>query len=141
MRPVPAIVAALNAETTIDQLVEGRVFGGELPNSEVAAGPRYCIVVQQAGGVGGIGPGARSFLPWRTMRLSIRSYGKTPTDADDLDGRVYDYMTKFHGLVDTDNETILRDAVASGGPLPLRDPDIHWPCVVSMFDLSASPIE
>lgn len=139
MRPLPAIVSALNAQEFIAALVVDRVYGGELPKHEIAAGPRHCVVVQQAPG-GRLGPGARSYLPWRVIRLSIRSYGETPNDADDLDAKVYEYMTEFHGLVDTIHETILRDAVVSGGPLSQRDPDIRWPCVISMYELSASPI-
>jgi len=143
---VSAVVSALNAEarrlvgTDADWKVAGRVFGTELPKAEIDAGPRSCIVVQSAGG-GGVGRGARSYLPWRVIRVNIRSYAETPDDADALDYRVYDYMTGFHGLVYMNHQTILRDAVMSGGPLPQRDPDIRWPFVLSVYDVSASPTE
>jgi len=155
MRPVPAIVAALRAEAARlackpnDWKVEGRVFGGELPKDEINSGqPRRCIVVQQAGG-GGSGPGVRGYLPWRTVRLHVRSYGATPDDADALDSQVYDYMVGLgreplnDGLskeLQRDYKIILRDAVISGGPISQRDPDIHWPSVFSMYGLSVSPV-
>lgn len=137
-RPVPAIVAALLDETTITELTGQWVYSPEVPEGKGQDMPRHCVVVQGAGG-GSLGPGARSRLPWRVVRLNVKSYGPTPAKADDLDARVYAYMTAFHRVVDVENETILHDAVVSGGPLPLRDPDTSWPYVLSVYDLSASP--
>jgi len=137
---VAAIVSALLDETSITALTGEWVFAPELPQGKAQEMPRHCVVVRGAGG-GSIGPGARSRLPWRVVRLNVMSYGRTPNDADDLDATVLAYMTDLDRLVDTENDTILHDAVVSGGPLPLRDPDTSWPYVLSVYDLSASPLD
>ena len=92
--------------------------------------------MENAGG-GSTGPGARSYLPWRNVRVNVKSYGATPWEAHQLDALVYAFMT---GLDDRfAQDTWVRSATVAGGPLPLRDPDTDWPYVLSVFDVGASP--
>lgn len=145
MQPLAATIAVLRKDPGISELTGDWIYAPRLPRHPrtgkvedriAQAMPRPCLVVQRAGG-GSLGPGARSYLDWRVLRLNVFSYGTTPYDADLLDAKVYDFLTNMEQQVEGD--TILRDAVASGGPTDLVDPDTSWPYVLSVFDLSASP--
>ena len=145
MQPLAATIAVLRKDPSISQLTGDWIFAPRLPKRPgsdeledyvAEAMPRHCLVVKRAGG-GSLGPGARGYHDWRVSRLEVFSYGTTPYDADLLDAQVHDFFTNLTQRVEGD--TILRDAVVSGGPIDLLDPDTHWPYVLSVYDLSASP--
>ena len=77
--PIAAVVSYLAADSDINALAEGRVYGEELPKRKTGDMPVKAIVVAYSGG-GSIGEGARSNVPITTARVDVRSYGETPRD-------------------------------------------------------------
>ena len=135
MNVTAQIVGLLQREDRIDRLVHGRVFGAELPESEVNRMPRMCVVISAMGGADA-GAGARSDTPWTRNRFDIRCYAPSPFEADVLHNAVYRVMNGFEPF--EDDGVIVRDAVVSGGPLPGRDMATDWPYTLGVYAVSAA---
>ena len=135
MNVTAAIAKVLRADASITALAGSRVFGGELPNREVQSMPRPVVVLRATGG-GSLGPGARSYAPWRVNRLDIFCYGRTPHEGSELHDAVYKAMTQLRQTVAAD--TVLKNASVSGGPVQTRDPDTDWPYTLGIYDVSAT---
>ena len=132
--PIFAIVELLLADQPVAFLVDDRVYGEEIPERDNQHMPRPAVVVNHAGG-GSLGPGARSRAPWVVTRLDIQSYGKTPEEASILHWWVYRRLTTMGREVWAN--TLLQDAVVSGGPIPSRDSNTDWPFMLGVYDLSS----
>ena len=135
MNVTAAVVEVLRADASITALAGSRVYGGELPNGEVQSMPRPAIVLRATGG-GSLGPGARSYSPWRVNRLDIFCYGGTPYEGAELHDAVYSAMTQLWQTVAAG--TVLKNASVSGGPIQTRDPDTDWPYTLGIYDVSAT---
>lgn len=132
--PVKALMAFLAADTDIAALVSGRVFGGELPETEIADMPRSCIVITHAGG-GSIGAG---WVNYTDLRFDVFAYGATRLEAARLWRAVHRALKLFHREV---WETVLLHwARQAGGPTPLRDPDTTFPYVLSTWQVLLSEV-
>lgn len=118
---------------TLQALVNGRAFAPELPYGEGENLPGGCIEFQYSGGAS-IGQGARSRGRRTTVRVDVKCYGSTLWEAERVHWAVYDVLTLLERTVVAD--TIIEDAVASGGPIPQRDPDTDWPYVLGVYDIS-----
>lgn len=139
--PIPGIIAALKLNSAIDDLVEGRVYGEELPRSLVAGGELVghdsiskSIVVSSA--TGGYGLGQRSTVGVIPFRIDMRCYGETPYQARQLHYEVSSYLKRVVGQ--NFGGTRYYRFIPEIAGMFARDPDTDWPFVYSSFDVWAS---
>ena len=132
-----ALIRICQADPDVQRLVADRVYGGELDPMLNKSMPVASVVIRRSGG-GALGPGARSYVPWRVQRTDFLCFGKTPREAGEVEDAIYQLIIQ---LTTTKVDNILvKSAVHSGGPLDNRDPDTDWPFVIDVFDVSTTPI-
>ncbi len=123
---IGAMITYLKAQSAISSLLSTRVYGLELPESEVANMPRKNIVINSAGGIG-----QESLLDVYTYRLDFLCYGETPFEAYEtwrtLRTELRD-MTK-----NVSAATFLYSAVHSAGPFSFRDQETDWPVTLDTW--------
>lgn len=135
--PLEALVVFLKADAAVAALVDTRVYGAELPPSEATAQPRKCVVVTASGG-GGAGPGDRSYMRVARIRFDVKAYAETPYAAWEVHLATLDALKHMERSVN--NATLLHNATISGGPNQLRDPDLDWPLVFSVYELTVAEV-
>ena len=127
-----ALITHLAATSAITALVSTRIYGQELPDSEIAAMPRKTLMLRWAGGAGGL---YRNLSVWR---VDVWHYGETPFEAGVLHRTVHDVLKHLSREVSAG--VLLHALEESGGPLPIREPDTHWPVVVQAWLLYAADV-
>lgn len=139
--PLLALIAFLKADSTIDDLTNGRVFGVELPEKDTATSfaienmPIGAIVLRPSGGAQLIG---NAYQRFGDGRVDVVCYGAKPRSARTL------YLAA-HGALkhlkrSTWAECVLHWARPAGGPLSLRDPDTEWPFTLSVWQVLANEL-
>ena len=135
----------VDALRRLQLLVDDRIFGFAVPEgAKQRSILRNAIIVTPSGG-GSLGPGARSYAPWRVNRLDIFCCGKTPADAAHVHGIVEEIMTGMEQTVICVADTVLKSAVISGGPLPGWIPQASnstgpdWPYMLGIYEVHAIP--
>ncbi len=118
-----AIVAILKADTDTAAEVGTRVFGDEMPRSEVDDEPRKTVVVVTTGGV--IPPYAAGTVPLEVQRLDIWCYGKNMLEADGVRRAVFGAMRGINRTLAAG--VLVHWARPAGGAAQGRDPDGDWP--------------
>lgn len=139
--PIPGILTCLKLDSNIDDLVDGRVYGEELPRSLVASGEQNgndsipkCIVVSSA--TGGYGLGQRSTVKALAFRIDVRCYGETPYEARRVHFEVTSVLKRTIGK--TYGNTRYYRFIPEIAGMFARDPDTDYPFVYSSFDVWAS---
>jgi len=125
--PLSAVITYLKTVTAVTNKTSTRIFGQELPGSQVASMPQQAAVLATTGGLGTVG-----FTNYRGVRLDVRAYGETPKQAMDVHIVLDDALTG--SMVNKDaNDTRLYNAELEGGPLGLREPDTNFPFVQASY--------
>jgi hypothetical protein len=132
---IEALVAFLKLDADVASVAASRVFGAELPESETSFMPRSAVVLLPAGGLTAIGDGVQRY---GDVRVDVRAYGTTPKLANDVWRAVHPALKDL--LREVHAETLLHWAKPSGGPISLRDPDTHWPFVLSSWQVFRSEV-
>jgi len=135
--PVEAIVAFLAADATVAALVNSRVYGVELPQSQIQSMPRKSIVVRRSGG-GGLSAGDRSRVGLSLPRMDVFSYGETPYQASRVDLAAYGALKQM--VANNQGACRLLDTQLAGGPIDLREPDTQWPLVFRSYLVAAAEV-
>jgi len=114
-----ALITHYLTVSAITDLVSTRVFGGRLPDDQVADMPRKCIVLTYAGGLS-------QFRTHRLQqpRIDHFSYGEDPLEAGRVDRAVCDALIAISRL--DVNDTLLHSAAYSDGPYPGVEPEAGW---------------
>ena len=137
--PLAAVRTILKRDPNIAALTEGRIyipeFDGKDPRGNAQAMIRPCAVIRNTGG-GSLGPGARSRAPWAVTRLDVESFGKTAYESSRVHWMIYRVLVALERT--TVNDTILIDAVVTGGPINEVDSDTGWPFTLGVYDLSSA---
>lgn len=124
--PSAAVALYLKGIPAVNDIVSGRVFRPSLDDpDEIEQMPRAAIVVRRAGGYtlfGGVN------IPVGDPRLDIFCYGESFLEAEDLGAEVVNALKALRQQVI--EGTRLYWARIEGGPLPLPDPEDHWPQAV-----------
>ena len=131
--PPAAVLAGLMADPRVHAAVDGRIWTYSLPGSENVHMPRPALVLKPGGVGGGLGPGARSYVPWLVTRFDVYAYGKDVLEQDNLawlvNRTLQDWQRQVHkGL-------IIHAAIYTGGPHTLRDAATDWPFVLMSYDI------
>lgn len=127
--PITALVEFLSDDEAITARAAGRVFGGELPESENDSMPRAAVVISPAG------PPTMglAFQRYSDLRVDVDCYGATPSEAFDLYRDVKSALKNLSGA--TYNEMRLYWCRQSAGPSEGRDPDTDWPMSLSSWQV------
>jgi hypothetical protein len=127
--PIEALVAFLKADAGVSAIAGTRVFGAELPRSEVDNMPRAAVVVKPAGG-GLLGIRDQEY---GDIRVDVDCWGATPRDGWML------YLAANAALKQLSHEewtsVMLRSATPSGRGITARDPDTDWPVTMSSWQV------
>jgi len=130
--PIAAIRSALKQDAALGELVQGRVWGMEVPRQEAKSMPRECVVISPAGGPGG-SPGGADHIRHQRVRVDLRCYGLTPH-------RAYRVALALQVAVkawkrQTVDGVLVQSFVYSAGPFAFRDPDTTWPTVIYTYQV------
>ena len=115
-----ALIVFLKADVDVAGQVGLRIYGGELPRSEVDNMPRKVAVIRYSGGIEN-----NSFVPLARPRVDITSYGATYFEAGEVDRAIYTALKAMDR--ETVDNALLHGAAMSGGPMMLKDPQAGWP--------------
>lgn len=127
--PLLAVKAYLLADADVAALLGTRIWGEEVPASEVNAMPRHGLVIVHAGGRELFG-GTRMDIGG--MRISTRAYGPTYYDAQILDRAVYEAFKALHRYGAT-GQAGLYSVTQESGPFTQRDPSTDWPYALCTY--------
>lgn len=129
----------LKADAPVAALVTGRVFGFVLPEDEAGDMPRKCVVLAPAGGRS-LGPSARSYSGFGTLRVDVKHYGETANEAYKVELAVWEAM-KFSRRYGVAGEGGIFWATVEGGPTgPLHEPDVQWPFFLTTYLVRISEV-
>lgn len=131
---VAALIAFLQTNAAVAELTAGRVYGGELPESEQRHQPRPAVVVSPGGG--GSGSIGNAFQEYGDRSVDLRLYGKTPGQADLLWRTVAPALKHLRREVHAG--CLLHWAKPSVGEINLRDPNTQWPFVLASYQVLAA---
>ena len=131
--PIAALVTFLKADAAVAALVGTRVYGGELPRSEVDLMPRAVVVVKPAGG-----PGGRAYMKFAQPRIDVDCYAATVPDSWVVHLAVRDALK--HMRRNVTGTVLLHSADVSSDGVTARDPDTDWPVTVSSYLLSVAEV-
>ncbi len=129
--PISAVIQYLKDDAGIAALVITRIFGSELPKAQASSMPRKAIVCKNAGGAS-----QASYLKLNDFRIDFFCYGEEPYEAMKVLRTLHDVMKQLERSVK--KNTLIHDAIQSGGPTAFRDPDTGWPVAVETWMVSIS---
>lgn len=136
--PLVAVMTFLKADAGVSALVGTRVYGIEVPESELknwATQARHTVVVLPDGQPS-FGPGVDDNLQLQTNFFDFRSYGATMFEAMTLQLAVREALKNLDRSIQS--QTLIHSAKPLGGPSPLRDADRDWPFMLESFTVLAS---
>lgn len=126
---ITSLIVFLQNDYEVDALVDGRIYGDNLPQREIENMPRKCAVLMEAGGLQN-----NDYLPLRQPRVDIYSYGETYYEAGKLDRAIYKALKDLNRKK-VDN-TLMHGVALSGGAYSLRDNDTGWPMKMRAITVS-----
>lgn len=129
--PFTALRSFLRADTSVNTITQGRVFAGEIPDSEVSKMPRESILLTGAGG--GIAPYSSSYIEISDQRMDMFCYGPTPVVAFNVYQALHGALKQMRRNVQ--GQTLLHWAILSGGAQTLRQEDTEWPLTLSTWQV------
>lgn len=112
----------LKADAAVVTEVSDRVYGHEIPQTEIDRGaPRKFIVVEESGGVE-----RNRFLRVANPRYTIWNFGATKYEATEVDRAVYEAFKILDRVLQSG---VLLHNASLGGPNNTRDDQTGWPCI------------
>lgn len=132
---IVALMEHLKSDTAVAEIVGERVFGGEIPEDEVADMPEATVLIKRAGGLDVIGQG---YQDYGDIRVDVLCYEATPFLAEALYLAVFPAMKHLRRT--TYGDCVLHWARHAGGAIPLRDPDTDWPILFSSWQVLAGEL-
>lgn len=129
--PIAAVIRFLKTDADTIDMVQQRIFGGELPINENVNMPRPCIVIRNAGG--GLLPISSSYMPFYDIRLDTYSYAATPSAAF----RVYRCVAGALKQMkrNQQGQCVLYWARTSSGPANFVEKPTEWPLTYSSWQV------
>lgn len=119
----------------VDGLPVVRVYGEELPGTEVPDQPRRAVVVKRIPGPDPIG----GYVELQREGLEVWCYAETPADAAALAAVVQPVLKQARRQLRAG--TLLHSVVQIGTPRFLRDPDTGWPAMVTPWTALAAEVQ
>ena len=122
--------AYLLTVAALQPLVDGWIFGGELPADRTAQMPRKALVIRKSGGVSTTGG---SFVETDTARVDLFSFGETPHEAGRVMAEAELAMRRLRRGVH--GGCLLHSANSAGGAIAGREPGTEWPRQFQSFQV------
>lgn len=116
---IAAVCDYLLAQSDITDLVEDRVFAGEIPEDEIDNMPQKMILIQYDGGLT-----VNSCLPISSPRMSFFCYGQSYFEAGRVDREVYSTLKSLQTT--RVGEALIHSASIDSGPRMMRDSKTGW---------------
>ena len=115
---IGALITYLKTVSDITDLTSTRIYGGGLPEADVASMPRQCLVLSSAGG-------PEEFRTHRIQRQRVDffSYGSGYLEAGNVDGVLAEALI---AIKRTESENTILHSAGYGGRLRLKHPDAGW---------------
>lgn len=135
--PLAAIVAYVKADSTVNTLVSGRVYGSELPGTEAFNKSMPAATILFIGSGGGSLLGA-SYLELAEPRIDAFCYGSTPYQAALVSRNLTPLLRQMKRNVKAG--ALLHWAHPSGGPISSREPGTEWPVCWSAYSVLVSEV-
>ncbi len=132
MNLTAALIDYLRNDASVAVLTD-RIYGSELPRSQLSRMPEKTVIVRTSGLGNSIGD--RSDVPEIGNRFDIRCYGESPYQADLMHMAVYLAMKALRRH--RHESVTLQTAEVAGGPLPGRDADADWPWTLGVYTVNA----
>lgn len=136
--PLVVLERYLLSTPSVAALVGDRAFGFELPLDQADAMPRKCVVASEAGGRS-LGPSARSNMLFGHVRVDMKQYGETPNEAKQVELAVAQAMKDLRRYGSA-GEGGLFWATVEGGPSLLREPTVHWPFFLTIYQIRVAEV-
>lgn len=124
------LVAYLKTPAVLHTLLQGRVFGGELPPAQTETMPRKALVVSASGGVSLTGG---SFVETDTARVDLFAFGETPIEAARVMRESALAMKRLRRSIHAG--CLLHWANPAGGAIGGREPQTEWPRQFQSFQV------
>jgi hypothetical protein len=115
---INAMIIYLKTQSDVTDLVSTRIYGGELPESEIVNMPRKLIVLRYAGG-----PEEFRTARLQKQRVDIFSYGEGYYQAGQVDLAIAEVLIAMQRV---ESESTILHAVGYGGSYQLKEPDTGW---------------
>lgn len=131
-----ALRAYLLADPEVSALVATRVFAVELPQATIEAEtdiehPSKMVVLRPSGGAG-----REDRVRIENSNLDVLCYGETDFEANLLRRTVADVLKNAIRVVQ--DNVLIHNISATGGPLFLKDPDSKWPVMFQSYRMLAA---
>ena len=121
-----SLIAYLQAQVSISNLLGLDVYGTELPKDQVSSMAKKAIVLTYAGGVR-----AADYSDINSMRLDFFCYGDTPLQARVVWRTLAPILQNLERTLI--NETLIYSASHSAGPFPSRSSQVEWPLLIDTW--------
>jgi hypothetical protein len=131
--PIVGLVALLKADSAVNALVDGRVFGGDLPRNQAFTEtmPVQSVVLRPAGGREDNG-----LVPVVHWRIDAICYGPDSFECMELLRAVHDALK--YSIRQTFATVFIHSATISSGPVYLVDQETRWPMAFESWVVSAA---
>jgi hypothetical protein len=131
---VAALIDLLEADTTVDTLTSGRIYGNTMNGQVVAQMPAKCVIISHA-------PGREknSYVQIAGPGVEVYAHGESFYEAGRVDRAVYDVLEAVDRK--TINGVLIHGVAVSGGPNPIKHPETGWPIMMRAYRVSVSEIE
>ncbi len=129
--PLAALIRYLKLDAHTIDMTGTRIYGGELPETEVSSMPRATILLRLVGG--GLLPISNSYVEVSDVRVDAYAYGATPSSAFRAHRCLAGALKQMRR--NTQGRTVLHWAMPAGGPQSLREANTEWPLVLSTWQV------
>lgn len=137
---IGALRAYLTAQSQLNTMVGGRIYGHEIPDFESKDMPRKVILINSVGR----GNQNTGYLPLDNTLKDIRCYAESPYES----ARLYDLvkvimreMTRTEVLPAAGlAPVVLYNAFVVAGGFTNREPDTNWPVTFGTFNVLVSEV-
>ena len=126
---ITALITYLGTQSGVTDLVGTRIYGGELPEDDVAEMPRKAVILRSAGGI-------EEFRTARIQdqRIDVFSYGDGYIEAGQVDRAVADALIAIRR---NEVESTILHSAGYGGAFQLKEPDTGWHYIVRTATIKA----
>lgn len=121
--PIAEIRTLLIADSSVNSLVSGRVYGDEIDQADQANMPRAVVVLRESGG-----PGRLGLTLYRRTRIDTLCYGKDLSES----ALLHRYVREVLETMDRPTGTLFTAEVSSDGKNG-RDPETQWPVSIASY--------
>jgi len=115
---VKGLIDYLNLDSDISTLVSGRIYGGDLPKSEIESQPRKAILIVLSGGVED-----NTYRRVARPNVDIYCYGENYYEAGTVDRAVYEVLKDVDRV--SVGDVFFHSVIVAGGAIQLKD-DLGW---------------